>query len=145
MPLRINEALSEIEKNKSGANINQGLILERDSNRRLTQFGFEETNRTEQQKANIIQNLGNLISQRIAIKNLHLNKTEYKKYVKKRVKCGALNFKWVTFRNSKLKANSMIFVQLNRFEMIFFRFLLISMFFVSWVLGIATFTVAIFH
>lgn len=144
MPLRINQTISDIDRHKSASTINKGLI-QKNNKAVLTQFGFEETERSEHQKQKIIQNLGNLISQRIAIKNLHQNKKEYKKYIRKKVKCISFKLNWVNFRNQNLMSNSVVSLRLNRFELIIFRFLLITLFFVQWMLIAALFTVAIFH
>ena len=79
-----------------------------------------------------IQNLGNLVSQKIEVTNLHENFKAYKKYVKKRVKCRRWKLSWVHFRSSSLRSNTVIDVRLNKFEEWVYKFLLITFYFVGW-------------
>jgi hypothetical protein len=144
MPLRVNQTENPFERVNSGSTMNKAMAQKK-YGVNLTQFGFEERERSELQKQKIIQNLGNLISQRIAIKNLHLNHKEYKKYLRKRVKCGTFKFKWVQFRNSILKNNSFLNVKMNSFELSVIRFMIVSLFFVHWIVIAQLYTVAIFH
>ena len=72
-------------------------------------------------KNQIINNIGNLISQKTEVKNLLEDTAAYKKYIKKKVSFRSFKLKWVNFKTKYLNSDCTSYVKLNRFEDVFFR------------------------
>lgn len=170
MPLRINYEIIQVQNKRQQRSTlkstNRSLVKNADSARSSAQNaqrpatieGRESENTDNQRSTNsgedseeeeytekIIRNLGNIVSQRVAIEDLRQNPELYEKYLNKKIKFRNLKLRWIRFRNSVLRSNSVTYAKLNNAELYLTRFMLVTIFLLSWILMVQMFTVALYH
>lgn len=150
MPLKIDKRISDEDTFTQNKNqqINQAgnratISLNTHSDLNRVKNDLAEPN--VDSKNQIINNIGNLISQKTEVKNLLEDTAAYKKYIKKKVSFRSFKLKWVNFKTKYLNSDCTSYVKLNRFEDVFFRLQIITLFFIQGFLTFKLYTLAIFH